>query len=79
MQEMRARVIETIFPRIYARTYYAPPSRARVVSFSAREAGFLCKTLRTPAAAHTHTAALLYLIYYSRISLLLLLLLRRRV
>ena len=30
------RLITTIFPRIYARTYYAHP-RARVMSFSARE------------------------------------------
>ena len=50
--------ITTIFPRIYARTYYAHP-RARVMSFSAREpARFPCgnpsaHALRLQHMAHT--------------------------
>ena len=51
------RLITTIFPRIYARTYYAHP-RARVVSFSAREpARFPLQNPRTPSGCstwHTH-------------------------
>jgi hypothetical protein len=54
------RLTETIFPRIYARTYYAHP-RARVMSFSAREparfpSGNPPHALRLQHMAHTLVA-----------------------
>jgi len=54
------RLTEIIFPRIYARMYYAPP-RARVMSFSAREparfpSGNPPHALRLQHMAHTLVA-----------------------